>query len=571
MRKILLIAAAISLVVACKDKVTQNTADSDTDFHSEDYIMELAYRDPAEALRLTEEAEEYNLLKPYQTNVLKGIVYHNTPQYYLSQFYYLKAYNDSSFRKESPDTFIRSLGIMAHNDYKLGEYTKSLNFIAEGLEKARANHMESDVAYFLLNLGLNKVALGGTKDAYYNLYESMDLYEQLAKQSGDNADMDYYLYAIGETVNAMTKQGDIKEAIFLLPRMQSALEKMERAEDTPPSLLDLRRASVYSQCMETYQYADQPRLADKYYRLCSKTETVKSPYGLSMLSSYLLWRKEYKTLFANLDRIDQSYKNRGDTCSEMYLTDVLVPRMAAFQGMGNYSKALDISSEIIKVKDQIYSNNLKTDALQVSTILGTQEMERKYEAQKNTMKVMRVIVVMSLLLLIGGGLYAGNIHRYSDLIRKKNAAAINTINDLLRYKEIAETAVSLENGPATLKIKESDNPDDSEEIQQFRDLDNLIRQEKLFAKSGISRDVIIEKSGVPAYKFAGLFTKYTGMSYSNYMNNLRMEYAAQMLRDNKEYTIESIASDCGCGSRSTFYMLFMEKYGISPNEYRQRT
>jgi len=559
------------MAVACKENVVQNNEDSDTDFYSEDYIMDLAYRDPAEALRLTEEAEEHNLLKPYQTNVLKGIVYHNTPQYYLSQFYYLKAYNDSSFRKEDPDAFIQSLGVMAHNDYKLGEYTKSLNFIAEGLEKARAKHMDSDVAYFLLNLGLNKVALGGTTDAYYDLYESMDLYEQLAKKSGTNTDMDYYLYAIGETVNAMTKQRDFKEAIFLLPRMQNALEKMEKSKDTPPSLLDLRRASVYSQCMETYQHADQPKLADKYYKLCNQTETVKSAYGLSMLSSYLLWRKDYQTLFRNLDKIDQNYKLRGDTNSELYLTDVLEPRMAAYQGMGNYSKALEISSEIIKVKDQIYNNNLKTDALQVSEIIGSQEIERKYEFQKNTMKVMRVIVVMFLLLLIGGGLYAGNIHRYSNLIRKKNAAAINTINDLLRYKEIAETAVSLENGPATLKIKESENPDDSDEIQMFRDLDNMIRQEKLFAKSGISRDVIIEKSGVPAYKFAGLFTKYTGMSYSNYMNNLRMEYAAQMLRDNKEYTIESIASDCGCGSRSTFYMLFMEKYGISPNEYRQRT
>ena len=571
MRKYLFLAIISALFFSCNEKAMQNQEQADDDIYSEAYLMELAYREPEEALRLTEEAEENSLLKPYQINVIKGIIYHNAPQYYLSQFYYKKAYNDSSFRKEDPVGFVRSLSTMAHNDYKLGENAKSLNYIAEGLEKARALELEPEIANFLLNLGLNKVALGSSRDAYYDLYESIDQYEQLAKKTGDNSERDYYLYALGETINAMTKQGDVKEAIFLLPRMQEALDKMEEDPETPEGLLDLRKASVYAQCMETYQKANQPKLADKYYRLSNQTETVKTPYGLTMMTSYLLWRKDYQTLFSNLDKIEENYRQRGDTTSELYLSDVLEPRMKGYQGMGNYSKALATSETIISIKDQINNNNLKTDALQVSTILGSHEIERKYESQRSTMKVMGVIIVMSLLLLIGGGLYAGNIHRYSNLIRKKNVAAINTINDLLRYKEIAEKAVSIENGPATLGIREADKPKDLDEINQFRELDNLIRQERLFTKSGISRDDLIEKSGVPAYKFAGLFTKYAGMSYSNYMNNLRMEYAAQMLRDNKEYTIDSIAADCGCGSRSTFYTLFMEKYGISPHEYRQRT
>ena len=87
MRKYLFLAIISALFFSCNEKVMQNQEHADDDIYSEAYLMELAYREPEEALRLTEEAEENSLLKPYQINVIKGIIYHNAPQYYLSQFY----------------------------------------------------------------------------------------------------------------------------------------------------------------------------------------------------------------------------------------------------------------------------------------------------------------------------------------------------------------------------------------------------------------------------------------------------------------------------------------------------
>ena len=42
-----------------------------------------------------------------------------------------------------------------------------------------------------------------------------------------------------------------------------------------------------------------------------------------------------------------------------------------------------------------------------------------------------------------------------------------------------------------------------------------------------------------------------------------------MLKEQPNYTVESIANDCGIPSVATLYRLFSQKYGMTPTEYRQ--
>ena len=81
--------------------------------------------------------------------------------------------------------------------------------------------------------------------------------------------------------------------------------------------------------------------------------------------------------------------------------------------------------------------------------------------------------------------------------------------------------------------------------------------------------MLLEKYSIPRNNFSSLFQKYVGTSYSNYINNLRLEQAAKMLKEQPNYTIESVANDCGISSVATLYRLFSKKYGMTPTEYRQ--
>lgn len=61
--------------------------------------------------------------------------------------------------------------------------------------------------------------------------------------------------------------------------------------------------------------------------------------------------------------------------------------------------------------------------------------------------------------------------------------------------------------------------------------------------------------------------KYHGLTPNEYINQLRMEYAAsELLLTTRRIT--DIAYDCGFASLSRFYLLFRKTHGLSPRRYR---
>ncbi|MEJ6397326.1 helix-turn-helix domain-containing protein [Yoonia sp. 208BN28-4] len=60
---------------------------------------------------------------------------------------------------------------------------------------------------------------------------------------------------------------------------------------------------------------------------------------------------------------------------------------------------------------------------------------------------------------------------------------------------------------------------------------------------------------------------YTGMTPSEYINQVRIEHAAHLLRSD-ERAIEDVVADCGFDNSSYFYRLFRRQYGTTPRRYR---
>ena len=73
---------------------------------------------------------------------------------------------------------------------------------------------------------------------------------------------------------------------------------------------------------------------------------------------------------------------------------------------------------------------------------------------------------------------------------------------------------------------------------------------------------------IPKNKFANLFRTYAGVSFPDYINNLRLMYAVKLIQKHTNYTINAIAETCGMSSR-TFHRLFLKKFGVTPAEFRE--
>ena len=110
---------------------------------------------------------------------------------------------------------------------------------------------------------------------------------------------------------------------------------------------------------------------------------------------------------------------------------------------------------------------------------------------------------------------------------------------------------------------------DDKSHDMFLQLEQRIINERLFRKPKISRDELIALLGVDKGTFVSLLMVFSGKPFNRYINDMRLDYAASLLRKNTNFSVEAIAIDCGIPVRQTFYHLFTEKFGLSPAEYRK--
>lgn len=101
-----------------------------------------------------------------------------------------------------------------------------------------------------------------------------------------------------------------------------------------------------------------------------------------------------------------------------------------------------------------------------------------------------------------------------------------------------------------------------EEMRQKLEEKNLLFDEEL------NRDDVMHLMSVTHVTLGRYIHLATGMTFANYICDLRLEKIADLLLKSDD-TIERIFYSCGFQSRATFYRVFSKKYGCSPVEFRK--
>ncbi len=84
----------------------------------------------------------------------------------------------------------------------------------------------------------------------------------------------------------------------------------------------------------------------------------------------------------------------------------------------------------------------------------------------------------------------------------------------------------------------------------------------------ITLETLTSLTHMNKYYMAHSFTKFTGLSPIQYLNQRRLEAACQLLRDT-DFSVSDISSLTGFSSQSYFTQIFRKFYGITPIKYRQ--
>lgn len=84
----------------------------------------------------------------------------------------------------------------------------------------------------------------------------------------------------------------------------------------------------------------------------------------------------------------------------------------------------------------------------------------------------------------------------------------------------------------------------------------------------ITLDALAAKAHMNKYYLVHAFTKYTGFSPINYLNDKRLQVSKELLVSTN-YSIAQIASSVGFSSQSYFSQVFKKETNMTPNVYRK--
>lgn len=96
---------------------------------------------------------------------------------------------------------------------------------------------------------------------------------------------------------------------------------------------------------------------------------------------------------------------------------------------------------------------------------------------------------------------------------------------------------------------------------------NLLIYIKENSVSGITLPDIAQKCGYSTAHFSRLFKEFSGINFSDYVTNCKIEEACKLLKGS-DMPVEEIIFNCGFTNRTRFFKVFTEKMGMTPKKYR---
>jgi two-component system response regulator YesN len=101
----------------------------------------------------------------------------------------------------------------------------------------------------------------------------------------------------------------------------------------------------------------------------------------------------------------------------------------------------------------------------------------------------------------------------------------------------------------------------------------IITKAKAFIEENYSKDISLDDVSrsvdISPYYFSKLFKEETGENFIEYLTNIRIERAKQLLQ-NKDISIKSICATSGYSDPNYFSRIFKKQVGVTPTEYRDK-
>ncbi len=560
-----------------------------------DYVYEYTFSDFDKALQIMGKLRKRNSLPGFKLDITEGDLYFNTGKYYQALKFYGRALQSDSIQADDQQNMEQIHRMISCYDC-LHYETKKAQYVEMLLKKSKQCGNEAMQSVALFNMGKMLYYQGNKGKGYEFMLQAVELMEKTDyKYKYDNLRYDYNTLLIFQE-----RDGRNNEALQTLEALQKVVVA-ETGEETPMKELgEKEKKAMYAHYAVVLSRLGRLKEAAGYYKQFLSLSNVFDRDNY-LIMPYLLDRKMYDDVILMNSAREKSLRAQGDTIT-YHMTSIKSSLGEAYKRKGDYLTAAEYFQQLAMLKDSIKNREQKSSALELATIYETHEKDLFIQQQTADIRMRNALLIFVGCIVFLSAVFLWRTIRYNRAIRRKNEAMVGTIEDLLAYREelyrrkeenfilkaqlqaedkpqttpkenedvsTTETDITIENASANMPSdKDEDNKNMLYDKSMFDRVEREIINRQLFLQPDFSREELIKIIYIPKNKFAQLFKLYARTSFSKYVNNLRLEYAAGMLKEHPYYTIDAIAKECGMSTVQTFYRLFSEKFGVTPTEFR---
>ncbi len=538
---------------------------------TEDHIYEFTFSDFDKAVRIIEQMRRRDLLPEYRLDIAEGDLYFNTGRYYQGLKYYRRALESDSVRNNDLDYMEQLHRMISSYDCLHDERQKAV-YVALLYQKAKeCNNLEMQ-SVALFNMG-KMIYYQEDKERGYELVKNaIDLMKQSDyKYKYDNLRYDYNTLLIMQQRDKLYEEG--LKTLDLLAAVVA-----EDTVGTPAidGLVDKEQKTMYAQRAVLLSRLGRLEEADEAYQ---RWREIGAKYSKDdyLITPYLMDRKRYDDVIALYSPREQFLRENKDTIN-YHMMSVLRSLGKAYESKGDYRTSSRYYEQLALLTDSLKVREQDSAAIELATVYETNEKEAQIQQQKNELVVTRIWLISTAGAVFLLGLILWLISRNLRVIRRKNRAMVKQIQEQLSLGEIMEKRIreleqKLQQAELlTVSLSQpviEQNRSESREQELFVSFHRLLVEEQLYKDPNLTRDDIVARLGINKNQLVTILQQYAGVSFTDYVNNLRLSYTLELLSSPDNDTIEVIAEKSGFGSTRTLYRLFRERYDMSPTDYKR--
>ena len=554
----IIIIGIVAILYSCSDgKSVRQLPHLGNTPYPQDTILVTYATNPERALTLLDSALLLGNISDYRAQVIRAKIFSKSlmEQRQDSAIAICKQLLNHDSVRNQPTEQENILDMLIASSRARMDYEQYLHWATQKAELCHQQGEETERWRTEADLGLIYTHLGQVDKGLAKLDEAITHLDE----PGSIDRMDAFIVAVKRKINALNDLSRFTEVIPLALRSLDRLTHYEQhaqdyAEDSyrlswsdnpndRDRYLDFSRAQTWGFMAQAYAKLDSLEEARKYLALFDGTTYSKSFTARRFIAPTQIELGMYDDAIATYTEMER--RMAADTINDDY-AQVLRARAIALRAKGHTAEALDYHMRYAKLSKVLSDSLHRSEAHDYAARYHAQEQqieiqEKQVEAQRS--HIMSIAVAIIALLAIAFAVY---FFRQKRIISAKNRALVRMINKNAPPKEVPKT-----------------NSD------EFANIDQAIRTERLYKEFNLQRQDICNRFGINRHTLNDMLTQYTdGLSFPRYINAIRLEESLRLLHDAPSLTIAAIAKAVGF-SPSNFREQFKQKYGMTPQEYRQ--